>query len=700
MAVLPQSGRLTKELKLLDVGAIALGTTLSAGLFLLPGLAAELAGPAMVLCYLLAAVPMLPAMLSAMELATAMPRAGGAYYFLDRSLGPLAGTVGGLGTWLALVLKTAFALVGMGAYIALLMPEAHYWVIRLLACGLAVFFGAINLYGTTKTGRLQIILVAALLAILAWFVYGGVPSIKWSRFEGFFAAGGQNIIATAGLVYISYVGITNVASISEEVKNPDRNLPRGVFLALTAAVLIYVLCTMVMTGATPEEELAGNLTPMATAADHFVGRVGVGLLSLAAVLAFSSVSNAGILSASRYPLAMARDHLVSARFRALSRRGTPTLSIVVTVAVILAFLLFLDPLKIAKLASAFQLLMFAMLCLAVIVMRESRIESYDPGFKSPLYPWMQIFGMLAPVVLIAEMGWVPLLFSCVLIVAGLAWYFYYARTRVARHGAVYHVFERLGRRRFDELDRELRSILKEKGLRERDPFDEVVARALVLDIREACGFDALVAEVSERFAERLPCESSVLQRGFREGTRIGATPVSGGVALPHMRLPDIYSPRLVLVRCREGIRIPTGDALGAMRTSEATYAVFFLVSPDADPGQHLRLLAQLASRVDEEGFLAEWLSAPDAAALKAILLRSERYCSIIVARGTKTERLVDRAVSALDLPKGSLVAVVHRGGETIIPRGDTILHEGDQLTIIGDQKAIAEVYKRHSREPL
>jgi mannitol/fructose-specific phosphotransferase system IIA component (Ntr-type) len=308
--------------------------------------------------------------------------------------------------------------------------------------------------------------------------------------------------------------------------------------------------------------------------------------------------------------------------------------------------------------------------------------------------------MLAPVVLIAEMGWLPILFSCVLIVVGIAWYSYYARKRVARHGAVYHVFERLGRRRFDELDRELRSILKEKGLRERDPFDEVVARAIVLDIREACGFDALVAEVSERLAERLPCEATVLQRGFQEGTRIGATPVSGGIALPHMRLPDIYSPRLVLVRCRAGIRIPTGDALGALRTSEATYAVFFLVSPDADPGQHLRLLAQLASRVDQEGFLAEWQEAPDAAALKAILLRSERYCSIIVARGTKTERLVDRAISALDLPKGSLVAVVHRGGETIIPRGDTILHEGDQLTIIGDQKAIAEVYKRYSREPL
>ena len=107
--------RLKKVLKLKDVYAIATGATLSAGFFLLPGIAAKEAGPALVLAYLLAAVPMIPAMFSVIELATAMPRAGGVYYFLDRSLGPYFGTIGGIGTWLALILKVSFALIGMGA---------------------------------------------------------------------------------------------------------------------------------------------------------------------------------------------------------------------------------------------------------------------------------------------------------------------------------------------------------------------------------------------------------------------------------------------------------------------------------------------------------------------------------------------------------------------------------------------------------
>ena len=122
MAELHKSKRLKKELKLSGVYAIAAGTTLSAGFFLLPGLAAQQAGSAIVLAYAIAAIPLIPAMFSIIELATAMPRAGGVYYFLDRTLGPYFGTIGGIGTWLALVLKVAFALIGMGAYISLFIP--------------------------------------------------------------------------------------------------------------------------------------------------------------------------------------------------------------------------------------------------------------------------------------------------------------------------------------------------------------------------------------------------------------------------------------------------------------------------------------------------------------------------------------------------------------------------------------------------
>ncbi len=135
---------LKKELNLFHVYAIATGTTLSAGFFLLPGLAALEAGPAVPLVYLIAVIPLVPAMFSIIELATAMPRAGGVYYFLDRTMGPMVGTVGGFGTWSALVLKVAFALIGMGAYIKIFFPTVQ---IVPVAISIAIVLGMLSLFG-------------------------------------------------------------------------------------------------------------------------------------------------------------------------------------------------------------------------------------------------------------------------------------------------------------------------------------------------------------------------------------------------------------------------------------------------------------------------------------------------------------------------------------------------------------------------
>ena len=142
--------RLKKELKLLDVYAIATGTTLSAGFFLLPGLAAVEAGPAIILAYMIAAIPLIPAMFSIVELATAMPRAGGVYYFLDRSLGPVLGTVGGIGIWLTLSLKSSFALVGIGAYLSIFFNNIPMVPVSI---GIAILLCLINLAGVKKTGK-------------------------------------------------------------------------------------------------------------------------------------------------------------------------------------------------------------------------------------------------------------------------------------------------------------------------------------------------------------------------------------------------------------------------------------------------------------------------------------------------------------------------------------------------------------------
>ena len=695
MAILTSRRRLKKELTLLNVYAIATGTTLSAGFFLLPGLAAAQIGSTLVLAYLIAALPLIPAMFSVVELATAMPRAGGVYYFLDRSLGPLVGTVGGVGTWLAVSLKAAFALVGMGAYLALFFPELP---IREIAIGFTLIIGALCLYGAKTSGGFQVLLVIGLLCILAAFIGGGLPLLQGSHFEAFFEPGVSSILSTAGFVYISYVGVTTVASLAEEVKDPERNLPLGVFLALGTAILVYGLGTSVIVGLVPPDRLAGDLTSAATAADILIGGWGTVLISVAAILAFTSVANAGLLSASRLPLAMSRDHLAHPALRHLGRRGTPTYSILLTVGLIVVVLVFLDPMYIAKLASAFQLTVFGLASVAVIVMRESRIESYDPGYRSPGYPWMQLFGVTTAGVLIVEMGTAPALFCVALVGLSSVYYWFYGRARIDRTGAIFHVFQRLGERRSPGLDPELRSLLKEKGLREEDPFEEVIARAETLDAADGMSFEDVVEQASALLAPRLPCSAENLREGFLQGTRIGVTPVERGVALPHLRMADVNSPELVLVRSREGIEVASGSLLGTPHSPEPVYALCFLVSPEHDPARHLRLLAQIASRVDQDDFQPAWLDARDEHALKEVLLRNERFLSLGVHRGSSTEALLGRAIREISFPDGCLVAIVRRSDEVIVPRGSTVLHEGDWLTVIGTPSGIRRLHQQFPDE--
>ena len=689
--------RLERELGLWDVYALATGATLSSGFFLLPGLAAAGAGASMPLSYMLAALIVLPGLLSSVELTTAMPKAGGIYYFLDRSMGPLVGTIGGFGSWIALVLKAAFALIGVGAYLQLVFPQLAFGPI---AAGLAVLLGVVNWLGAKKTGSAQVFLLIGLIVLLLWFCGFGLLQVEFGQLGSVFQPESAGLVSTAGLVIVSYMGLTKVASVAEEVKNPERNLPLGTFLAFGTAVLVYVVGTMVMIGVTGADVLAaadnghGDLTPVATVARDMAGPVGAVIMTIAALLAVSSGANAGILSASRYPLAMGRDRILPDVFGRVGGRGTPTVGIAATVGVIVLCVTAFDPTGIAKLASAFKLVMFGLGCIAVVVMRESGIASYDPGYRSPLYPGMQIIGILAPAWLIFEMGFLPTLFTGALILGGAMWFTYYAKGRVDREGAIFHVFERLGRQRDDRLDAELREIMKERGPREADPFDELFTRAQVIDVEGTAEFQDLARRAGEVLALELPVMAHDLWSGFMTGTRIGATPVSHGVALPHVRLSAIGEPHLVLVRVPDGVRFEPGTEAHSKSSEDPVRAVFFLAGPEDDPGRHLRILAALARRVDQDAFMPEWLEARGSAQLKEALFRNERLLVLTLEGDGPQQAMVGVELRSVDLPDGTLVAMVGRGDEMIIPRGDTVLQEGDRVTVLGGPGGIRELRKR------
>ena len=454
---------LERDLGLLSVMAISIGAMVGSGIFILPALAVKDAGAGMVLAFAIAGVLVVPAALSKAEMATAMPEAGGTYIYIERSMGPLLGSVAGVGTWFALAFKGALALVGGVPYLLLVLDLPPVFGLRpttWFALALALVLVGVNLLGAKQTGRLQVAIVAAMLAAMAWFAVGGVPASEFAGADALLAEGASGIFAATGLVFVSFAGVTKIASVAEEVEDPDRVIPLGMLGSLTFTTLLYVLVVAVVVGVLPLESIAAETTadagtPIADAAEVALGPAGVAAVVGAAVLALVSTANAGVLSASRYPFAMSRDGLVPASLGEISDRfDTPATAISLTGAVMLVLIAFVPILEIAKLASAFQILVFAIINVAVIAFRESDAADYDPSFESPLYPYVQVFGFLTGLALLTQMGTVAILGAVVIVGGSVAWYGLYVRPRVDRQSAVRSAARRTAGERVVERTRE------------------------------------------------------------------------------------------------------------------------------------------------------------------------------------------------------------------------------------------------------
>ena len=440
---------LERDLGLPSVLAISVGAMIGSGIFILPALALKIAGPAVILAYLLAGLLVVPAALSKSEMATAMPEAGGTYIYIERGMGPLLGTIAGAGTWFSLSFKGALALVGGVPYLLLLFDLP----LKPVALALAALLILVNVVGAKQTGRLQVGIVVVMLAALGWFAAGSAPSAQTGNYADFFADGIGGLLAATGLVFVSYAGVTKVASVAEEVEDPGRNIPLGILGSLAFTTVLYVAIVAVLVGVTDPGSVAGTLTPVAVAAEVTLGRAGVVAVILAAILALVSTANAGILSSSRYPFAMSRDSLAPPSLSAVSDRfGTPVNSITLTGVVLLVLIAFVPILDIAKLASAFQIMVFALINLAVVAFREGSAE-YEPEFSSPLYPWMQVFGAVTGLALLTQMGTVALAGAALITVASVVWYLAYVRPRVRREGAATDAIRRqVGRESLTEVE--------------------------------------------------------------------------------------------------------------------------------------------------------------------------------------------------------------------------------------------------------
>jgi amino acid transporter/mannitol/fructose-specific phosphotransferase system IIA component (Ntr-type) len=539
-------------------------------------------------------------------------------------MGSIWGLFSGFAGWFSLALKSAFAVVGMAVLIEVVLQmlspgQLNPWHLKAIAIACCLGFTILNIVSVKHTGRFQVLFVGILLAILAFFVIFGARAVEPVRYKGFLEKGWPAVFATAGLVFISFGGLTKVASIAEEVKHPGKNLPLGMVLAWLIVTLFYVGVIIITVGVVAGPELGSSLMPISLAASKFLGPVGFVLLSVAAIAAFVTTANGGILAASRSPMAMSRDQLLPPLLaRVNDRFKTPHISVLLTGGFMVMAIAFLDIELLVKTASTLMIILFILVNASVIIMRESRIQSYRPKFKSPLYPYIHIFAIIAYSALIIDMGTVPLLITAGFIGLSAAWFWLYVYRRVSRASAVMHVVERVTDRELKTvtLENELRDILLERDEIVEDRFDQLIRECEILDIQGSQSAENIFRKVSTILAGRLGTEEYVLFEKFLHREAEGGTVVQPGFAIPHIVVEGEDKFDILLVRARDGINFP--HAPDPVR-------IMFVLAGSADQrNYHLRALMAIAQIAQEKQFEQRWLAARDTEAIRNLVLLSTR----------------------------------------------------------------------------
>ena len=614
MKTVEHKAQLKRTVGLAGLFSISTGAMISSGLFILPGYAFSIAGPAVVFSYLIAGLLALPTMLSKAELATAMPRSGGVYYFIDRAMGPLAGTLSGLSAWFSLTVKTAFAFVGIRIF-ADLIPYVDAHVFSITAC---LLFTAVNLKGAGHAGKAQIFLVVALLLLIGIFDGFGLTGFNPDNFKPMFPDGFRGVLTASALVFVSFGGLTKVTSISEEVKNPGRNIPLSMFLALLVVTFVYFVSVLICVSVLDNTVLSESRMPISDAAQAIAGKTGFYVMAIAAVFAFLSTANAGILAAARFPFAMSRDKLLPGFLSRISySHKTPWVSVAFTGITISILLLFSFE-SIVKLASAMQMFLFLLVNVALIIMRESRINTYKPIFRSPGYPWVQIAGITGMAILLVMLGQ-SALFACLFITAaGIILYFTYARIRAERESALLHLAARVfpKKLRRDGLIKELADVLRERDNILEDRFDRLVDNAIILDIDGSPDISDLFDSVADSMASYLHLPPERISELLIEREDESTTALRPGLAIPHIIVPGTKKFVILLARCREGIDFGGENSPVKM--------VFVLAGTKDERNFHLKALMAIAELTGEAHFDSAWMKCRNTEEIRDLLLLSKR----------------------------------------------------------------------------
>jgi APA family basic amino acid/polyamine antiporter len=442
---------LRRSMGLLQLTALSIGATLGTGIFVILGEAVPLAGPAIVLAFVLAAVTALFSALSYAELAGSIPVSGSSYSYTYATMGELVAWVCGWLLMLEYGVSVAAVAVGWGAYIddlaantvgavlpeALSAPPGDGGVVNVPAMVVVLLAMALLLRGTSESARVNTGMVVLKVGVLLFFCVVAFTAFRAGNLAPFVPMGVAGITAAASQAFFSYIGFDAASTAGDEARDPRRDLPRAIVLSLLVVTVVYCLVALAAVGAVPWPQISGSEAALADVLALATGQTWTAvLLSIGAVIAIASVVLTVLYGQTRILYAMSRDGLVPPVFSRVSRRRRIPVANTVIVSVVIALLAGLVPLgELANATSIGTLFAFALVNVGVIILRRSRPD-LPRTFRTPLYPLTPVLGVLFCLLLVAGLGSATWLVFLAWMLVGLAVYFGYGyRHSALRTGA-------------------------------------------------------------------------------------------------------------------------------------------------------------------------------------------------------------------------------------------------------------------------
>ncbi|MGH3479707.1 MAG: amino acid permease, partial [Nocardioidaceae bacterium] len=438
---------------LLPLSAIGIGGTIGTGIFFILSEAVPIAGPAVIWSFVIAGTVAGLTAICYAELAGAVPVSGSSYSYAYATLGELAA----MGVAACLLLEYgvsgAAVAVGWSQYLNQLLdnlfgfeiPEAlsqapeQGGVFNLPAVILIILCALLLIRGASESTTTNAIMVAIKIGVLIVFIAIGLTGWNSDNLSDFAPFGFSGVTAAAGIIFFSFIGLDAVSTAGEEAKDPRRNLPLAILIALLTVSTLYILTSLIAVAAQPAEQFDGQEAGLAQILENITGSEWPGtLIAAGAVISIFSVTLVVLYGQTRILFAMSRDGMIPELFHRVNPRTLTPIPNTVIVATVICLLAGLLPINfLAEMTSIGTLVAFIVVSIGVIVLRQTHPD-LPRGFKVPLYPVTPILAVLGALWIIQDLRPVTIYVFLIWVAVAMIWYFIYGRTHshLGRHEQV------------------------------------------------------------------------------------------------------------------------------------------------------------------------------------------------------------------------------------------------------------------------